>query len=109
MTFCDAEAHDIKLENLLRTNIDCHGRLRRYHLRTTHVLVLLAEFGTTKTKWTALFDNVFNDLLETPVVILVTRDPWWFPDMQSPWMAKDMVREIFVGFETFINCHVEAT
>lgn len=79
------------------------------HSRTAHVLIRLAEFSTIMAGRAALFDNVLDNLLQTPVVILVTGDPWWSPDMQMPWMAKDMVRQIFVSFETFVYGHVETT
>ena len=57
----------------------------------------------------AFLDNILDDFFETPVVILVTRDPWWFPDMQMPRVAKDTARQIFVGVEAFIYSHVEPT
>ena len=58
---------------------------------------------------TALLDDVLDDFLQTPVIILVARDPRWLPDMQMPWMAKDVVRKIFVSFEAFVYGHVETT
>ena len=61
------------------------------------------------TSRTALFDNILDDFLQTPMIILVTRDPWWFPNMQPPWTAKDVVRQILISFETFVYAHVETT
>ena len=59
--------------------------------------------------WATLFDNVLDDFLKTLVVILVTGDPWWIPDMKMPRVAEDMVCQIFVCFEAFIYGHVETT
>lgn len=83
-------------------------RLSKDHSRAAHILVRLAELGTSMASRTALLDNSLYDFLQTPVVILVTRDPWWFPDMQMPGMAKDVVRQIFVSFETFVHGHMKA-
>lgn len=57
----------------------------------------------------ALLDNILDDFFQTPVIVLVTRDPWGFPDMQMPRVAKDMARQVFVGVEAFIYGHVEPT
>lgn len=79
------------------------------HSRTAHIFIGLAKLGTIMVRRTALFDNVLDDFLQTSVVVFVTRIPWWFPDMQMPWMAKDLVRQILVSFETFIYGHAETT
>ena len=93
----------------LQISIDYCTSSRIWHSRTAHVLIRLAEFGAIMASRTSLFDNVFDDFLQTPVVILVTRNPWWFPDMQMPRVAEYMVCQIFVGFEAFIYRHMETT
>lgn len=79
------------------------------HSRAAHILIRLGELSTIITSRTALFDDVLYNSLQTLMVILVTRDPWWSPDMQTPWMAKDVVRQIFISFETLVHGHVETT
>ena len=84
-------------------------QFKRGHSRAAHILIRLGELGASITRRTALFDNVLYDFLQTLVVILVTRDPWWSPDMQTPWMAKDVVPQILISFETLVHGHVETT
>ena len=79
------------------------------HSRTAHIFIGLTKFRTVMICRTARFNNVFDDFLQRPVVVLITRDPWWFPDMPMPRVAKDLVRQVFVGFETFIYGHMETT
>ena len=70
----------------------------RIYSRTAHVFIRLAEFGIIMASRAALLDDIFDNFLQTAVVIFVTRNPWWFPDMKTTRVAKDMVRQIFVGF-----------
>lgn len=77
--------------------------------RTAHILIRLTEFSAVVASRTTLFDNILDYSFQALVVILVTRNPWWFSNMKMPGMAKDVVRQIFVRFETFVYGHVETT
>ena len=68
------------------------------HSRTAHALIRLAKFSAIMASRAALTDDIFDNLLQTAVVILVARKPTWTPDMQMTRVAKDMVRQKFVGF-----------
>lgn len=59
--------------------------------------------------WAALFDNIFDDLLKTQVVVLILGNPWRLPNMKLSWMAKNVACQVFICIETLIHSHVETT